>query len=84
MMTTENDQAAELPERDVNATSGIDGNRIISYNLSEGERPDGIKVRYKIRVVTGPRAKALDRAQAEVLREVLQWSRTRRQQQQER
>ena len=65
-----------------NAPSFImDGARIISYNTGEGERPGGMKVRYKIRVVTGPAAKAVDDAQAQVLREVLQWSRQQRQQQ---
>jgi hypothetical protein len=76
----ENEEVSELGERDGNAVPEIDGNRIISYNLSEGERPGGIKVRYKIRVVVGLRAKALDRAQAGALREVLEWSRSRRQQ----
>ena len=57
----------------------IDGDRIISYNVGEKERPDGIKVRYKLRVVSGPRAKALEQAQAQVLREVLEWSRAHRQ-----
>ena len=58
----------------------MDGARIISYNINEDERPGGIMVRYKIRVVTGPAAKAVDDAQAQVLREVLQWSRQQRQQ----
>jgi hypothetical protein len=40
---------------------GIGGNgRVISYNLSEEERPDGIKVRYKLRVATGKRAREID------------------------
>lgn len=54
--------------------------RIISYNLSEGERPAGLKVRYKVKVISGPGAKALDAAQARVLREVLEWSQQHRQQ----
>jgi hypothetical protein len=54
--------------------------RIISYNVDEGI-PGGIKVRYKLRVVTGPRAKAVDEAQAQVIREVLEWSRAHRQRQ---
>ena len=49
--------------------------RVISYNLSEAERPGGIKVRYKIRIVTGKRAKEIDARQARVIMEVLQWSR---------
>jgi hypothetical protein len=48
--------------------------RIISYNLSEGERPGGTKVRYKIRIVSGPRAAAVDARQAEVIMEVAQWA----------
>ncbi len=57
----------------------MDGPRIISYNLSEGKRPGGMKVRYKIRIVTGPRAAEIDARQAQVIREVLEWSRQHRQ-----
>jgi hypothetical protein len=57
----------------------IDEKRIISYNLSEGERPGGMKTRYKISIVTGPRAKEVDARQARVIREVLEWSRQHRQ-----
>ena len=64
-----------------NPDSKIDADRVISYNLSEEERPDGMKVRYKIRIVTGPRAKEIDARQAQVIREVLEWSRQHRQQQ---
>ena len=70
---------SDLGERPVELTREIDAGRIISYNVGERERPGGIKVRYKIRVVTGPRAKALEAAQAQVLREVLEWSRAHRQ-----
>jgi hypothetical protein len=59
----------------------IDSGRVISYNLTEGERPGGMKVRYKIQIVTGPRVKAIDARQAQVIREVLEWSRQHRQQQ---
>jgi hypothetical protein len=58
----------------------IDSERVISYNLSEGERPGGMKVRYKIKIVSGPRAKEIDARQARVIREVLEWSRQHRQQ----
>ena len=51
----------------------VNGPRVISYNLSEGERPDGIKVRYKLRVATGKRAREIDARQAAVIMEVLQW-----------
>ena len=53
--------------------------RVISYNVPEGERPDGIKVRYKIRVATGKRAAEIDARQAKVIMEVLQWQRQQKQ-----
>ena len=49
--------------------------RVISYNVSEGERPGGIKVRFKIRIATGKRAKEIDARQAKAIMEVLQWQR---------
>lgn len=53
--------------------------RIISYNLNEGERPGGMKVRYKIRVETGKKAAALNAQQAAAIKELLQWARQHRQ-----
>jgi hypothetical protein len=58
--------------------NGLDispNDRVISYNASEGERPGGIKVRFKIRVATGKRAREIDARQAKVIMEVLQWQR---------
>jgi hypothetical protein len=72
-------QDSEQGECTDNGDRIIDSNRIISYNLSEDKRPGGMKVRYKIRIVTGPRAKEIDARQAEVIREVLEWSRQHRQ-----
>ena len=62
-------------KHDGNSPGMVNGPRVISYNLSEGERPGGIKVRYKIRIATGKRAKEIDARQARVIMEVLQWSR---------
>jgi hypothetical protein len=53
--------------------------RVISYNVPEGDRPGGIKVRFKIRVVTGKRAKEIDARQARAILEVLQWQRQQKQ-----
>jgi hypothetical protein len=61
-------------KHDGNSPGIVEGARVISYNLSEGERPGGIKVRYKIRIATGKRAKEIDARQARVIMEVLQWS----------
>lgn len=58
--------------------TGIDGERIISYNFSEDQRPGGMKVRAKVRVVTGREAEAVNRAQAEAIRELLLWVRQQR------
>jgi hypothetical protein len=55
---------------------GIGANgRVISYNVPEDQRPDGIKVRFKIRVANGKRAKEIDARQAKAIMEVLQWQR---------
>jgi hypothetical protein len=59
----------------------IDSGHIISYNLNEDERPDGIKVRFKIQIVTGKRAAAIDERQADAIRELLIWTRQQRTQQ---
>jgi hypothetical protein len=72
---------SEQREHGNEALGIIDGARIISYNFSEGERPGGMKVRAKIRIVKGREAEAVNAAQAEVIRELLLWARQRRQQQ---
>jgi hypothetical protein len=65
---------AKGPEIQAGNTPGtINNARVISYNLSEGQRPDGIKVRYKIRIATGKRGREIDARQAAVIMEVLQW-----------
>jgi len=59
--------------------AGISPNgRVISYNVPEGDRPAGIKVRFKIRIATGKRAQLIDARQAAVIMEVLQWQRQQR------
>jgi hypothetical protein len=73
------DHEPDQEERYKGPYGEIDGTRIISYNLREGERPGGMKARYKISIVTGPRAREIDARQARVIREVLEWSRQHRQ-----
>lgn len=60
-------------EHDSNSPGMVNGPRVISYNLREEERPDGIKVRYKLRIATGKRGREIDARQAAVIMEVLQW-----------
>ena len=72
---------AESTEHSHEKVAGIaPKGRVISYNVNEGERPDGIKVRFKIRVATGKRARKIDARQAKVIMEVLQWQRQQKQQ----
>jgi hypothetical protein len=47
---------------------------IVAYNLREGERPGGLKVRFKIKIATGAEARELDARQAEAIRRLLQWA----------
>ena len=74
-----NNIPADAAKRPVNTAGNscpaISGTRVISYNLREEERPAGIKVRFKIRVVTGKRAREIDARQAEAIMEVLRWAR---------
>ncbi len=53
----------------------LHNDRVISYNVPEGGRPDGIKVRFKLRIATGDRARQIDARQAKAIMEVLQWLR---------
>jgi hypothetical protein len=64
----------EPPEKTTdNAGNVIPETGIIAYNIREGERPGGIKIRWKWRIVTGRKAEALEARQAEVIRRILQW-----------
>jgi hypothetical protein len=55
------------------------GARIISYNVNEDGRPSGVKIRFKIRIVSGKEAAAVDRQQADAIKEYLRWVRQYRQ-----
>jgi hypothetical protein len=73
-------QESGQEEQASNSFPEMAGERIISYNFSEGERPGGLKIRAKIRIVTGRQAEVLNRVQAEAIRELLLWSRQHRSQ----
>lgn len=61
-----------------NSPVTIPGPDIIAYNLRREERPGGMKVRYKIKIATGRKARELDERQASVIRELLHWARSHR------
>ena len=64
----------EPGNNDDNSLPLIPESGIIAYNLREGERPAGLKVRYKIRIETRQKARELDERQAEIIRELLEWA----------
>ena len=74
-----NEQAGQEPvkteEHVGNSLGGLKGAHIIAYNVNEKERPDGLKVRWKWRIETGRKARAIDARQAEAIREALTWLR---------
>jgi hypothetical protein len=57
-----------------NTPDAIPNSTIYSYNLDDRKTPGGIKVRFKIRVVTGPEAARYDARQADAIRELLTWT----------
>jgi hypothetical protein len=57
-----------------NTSAPIPESAEIAYNLNEGERPDGLKVRFKIKIATGAEAREMDARQAETIRRLLQWA----------
>ena len=67
----------DLGNNDGNDVPFIPESGIVAYNLREGERPDGLKVRYKITIATGQEARDLDALQAEAIRRFLQWAQQR-------
>jgi hypothetical protein len=66
---------SEWEEKQEHHSQKLPFEQMISYNIDEGERPDGIRVRFKVRIVTGKHAAALDARQAEAIREILIWTR---------
>ena len=61
-------------EHDGYSPDAILNGSVFSYNLDDSKTPGGLKVRYKVRVVTGPEADRYDARQAEAIREILLWA----------
>jgi hypothetical protein len=75
---TENDEPFDQGKQASETDRKMDGARIISYNFTEGERPGGMKIRAKIRIVSGKQAETVNAVQAEAIRELLLWVRQQR------
>ncbi len=50
-----------------------------AYNLDDTKTPGGLKVRWKVRVLTGPAAARYDARQNQAIRELLTWARQHQQ-----
>ena len=61
-----------------NSPGTLKGPAIISYNLREGERPGGLKARFKVKAETGRKARETGARQAAAIRELPIWARQRR------
>jgi hypothetical protein len=52
----------------------IPNGTIYSYNLDDRKTPGGLKVRWKVRVATGPEAERWDARLADAIKELLTWA----------
>jgi hypothetical protein len=57
-----------------NSPVSIPDSTIWTYNMDDSKTPGGLKVRWKVRVITGPAAAAYDARQNAAIRELLQWA----------
>jgi hypothetical protein len=72
-------ETGKCPEKQQGNSPGIGrDDRVISYNVNEDERPDGLRIRFKIRVESGKKAAARDAMLAGAVKELLEWSRQHR------
>ncbi len=72
------DQRNDPETHSGNSAGDLKWPRVIAYNLRKEERPGVMKVRYKIKIETGRKARELDERQAEVIRDLLHWARQHR------
>jgi hypothetical protein len=57
-----------------NSPESIPESTIYTYNMDDSKTPGGLKVRWKVRVITGPAAAGYDARQNAAIRELLQWA----------
>jgi hypothetical protein len=70
------DEPEEKPEKySGNSPAYIPDENVFAYNLDDSMTPGGIKVRFKIRVETGQKARHWDALQNQAIKELLQWAR---------
>jgi hypothetical protein len=57
-----------------NSPASIPSSAIYSYNMDDSKTPGGLKVRWKVRVITGPAAAGYEARQNAAIRELLSWA----------
>jgi hypothetical protein len=72
-LTPENSQRKH-GEHAGNSPVSIPDSTIHAYNMDDSKTPGGLKVRWKVRVITGPAAAQYDARQNAAIRELLQWA----------
>jgi len=70
-LETHEENTGEYP---LELLTAIPNGTIFAYNLDDRKTPGGLKVRWKIRVATGPEGTRWDARQAEAIKELLQWA----------
>jgi hypothetical protein len=72
-LTPENGQKKH-EEHVGNSPVSIPDSAIYTYNMDDSKTPGGLKVRWKVRVITGPATVQYDARQNTAIRELLQWA----------
>jgi hypothetical protein len=72
---TQAEQQELIEEYPPELLTAIPNGTIFAYNLGQGGTAGGMKVRWKIRVATGPEAQRAEARQADAIREALVWLR---------
>jgi hypothetical protein len=74
MAPTEESNTDNAEEQTGNSPAAIPDSIIYSYNIDDSKTPGGLKVRWKIRVVSGPAAARYDARLNQAITELLQWA----------
>ena len=67
-------QPGDTEEQAGNSPIAIPDDAYLSYYRDDMENAGGLKVKWKIRVATGPEAARLDARQTQAIRELLLWA----------
>jgi hypothetical protein len=74
MSAASQNNLGENDEHVGNSPIPIPESAIYAYNMDDSKTPGGLKVRWKVRVITGPAAAGYDARQNAAIRELLQWA----------